>query len=289
MRTLFSILLLCVGYSGIAQNANSYDYCFTNGKGILLYSKTDKKESLVIKNANNPSLSPDGTKIACTLNSSKGDRQVVIVDIATRKTTIMNTGSLNCYAPVWSPDGQYLAYNVYLNSVWYIAIIDKDNHAPFVLTRDVKGGMGSFAPSWTSDSRKVLVQNTETVFVLNLKGNILEKYLISTLIDKSDGSSSSTFVLSKDEKKIVFDNGVDEKGYEGPAPAVFVYDKTMKSTSQISPKGYHCTQFYLKRDKVFFAASKGKSNITNVYSMDMDGKNLKLEYSNCWEFSIRPD
>jgi hypothetical protein len=139
------------------------------------------------------------------------------------------------------------------------------------------------------DSRNVVVQNGETVFILNLKGRILDKYPMSALIDKPDGSSSSTYVLTKDESKILFVNGVDEKGYNGPPPALFVYDKRNKSTLPISPKGYHCIQFFLKGDKVFFSATKDKSATTNVYSMDLNGQNLKPEYSNCGEFSIRQD
>jgi Tol biopolymer transport system component len=289
MRLFFSIVLLFSILQSYAQTPKSFDYCYSNNKGIYVYSIAEKKEYPVTKNGTDPCISPDGTKVAFTTTSPKGERHIAVIDLATMKTTIFNTNNNNCYGPSWSPDGQYIAYNAFIKNTWFIAIIDKDNHAPIVITHKITSSTGSYSPTWAANSKKLLIHNMDSIFVVTTTGIILNKYPIAGMIDITDVSSDTKFLLPADETKLVFNAEVDEQGFDGPPGAIFVYDRNTKKTLRVTPKGYYCFEPILKAGKIFFAATKVKSKIDNIYSVDMDGKNLKLEFSNQRDFTSKKE
>src|ERR1700748_1967166 len=125
-------LLLFLIISALQANAQSksYDYAYLNKKGICVYSLADKKEyPVVASQGDSPSLSPDGRKITYTATNKAGNRFIAVRDLNTKKKTILNTTSNNGYGPVWSPNGRFIAYNVFnaQKSEWAIAVIDSGN------------------------------------------------------------------------------------------------------------------------------------------------------------------
>jgi TolB protein len=286
MRSIYLLILIfCAGIS-YGQDIKSMDYCYSVNGGIYVYSASKKKAELIVKGTD-PYLAPDGSKLAFTLNSAKGDRQVEVIDLATKQKTILHTNNMNCYGPVWSPDGQFIAYNAFINSTWFICMIDKDNHSPVVVTKMLNYGTGAYSPTWSADNKKIVIHNMDTVFVFNTKSELLEKIPIAKFADPTDITSATKFILTNDEKKIVFDCSVNEPGFEEPPGAIFVFDRQAKTTKRITPKGYWCYQTFLKGDRIYFSASKAKSKINNIYSVKPDGSDFKLELSNCSDFTAK--
>jgi TolB protein len=294
MRSPLTLLLLICILKAYAQG-KSFDYCYTNTKGICVYSVAEKKEYIIIdpQKGSDPCISPDGTKIAYTANFPNGDRNIAVVDINTRGKVIMKTESTNCYGPTWSPDGKYLAYNVFdeQNSRWLIAIIDAGNTSNTVLTAQLEQG---YMPTWSADSRGVVVQNLDNIYVFDLDGNITTTYKVAdmdrgvSVLQDAGPSSSDKFVFTNDNSKIVFSSEANEPGgSDGPPTAVFVYDIANKHVTRLSPTGYFAGGVFVKGDKVMFTASKLKSTIPNVYVVDIDGKNLKLLFANCADISAK--
>ncbi|MGZ3834078.1 MAG: hypothetical protein ACXVB0_11185 [Mucilaginibacter sp.] len=287
MRKILPLLLIiCVSHA-FGQN-KSYDYCYTNNKGTFAYSVADGKQIEVVRGVSDPSISPDGTKLAYTANLKDGGRIIKVIDINTKKKIILNTQSNNCYGPVWSPDGNYIVYNVFntQTSTWSIALIDAGNvDQPKILTAQTGQ---SYSPTWMSNSQNVVVQNLNNVFVLDLSGNTISNYKISDLSKSEGPSSSDRFVFTADGNKIVFSSEVNEPGFsDGPPTAIFVYDFTTKTTLRLTPKGYYGLGVIVKNNQVLFSGGKIKSKITNVYTVDLDGKNLKVLFPDCWDISAK--
>jgi len=249
----------------------------------------------VVRGVSDPCLSPDGTKLAYTANTKDGGRILKVIDINTKVKIILNTNSNNCYGAVWSPDGKYIAYNVFdaAKSKWSIAVIDAANTMqPNVLTGQLEQ---SYMPTWLADSKSVVVQNMDNVFVFDLSGNISATYKISDIargapgLDNNTGpSSADRFVFTADGSKIVFSSEVDEPGgQDGPPNGVFVYDVSSRSTLRLSPKGYFAGGVFIKGNKVLFTGSKLKSTVSNVYTVDLDGKNFKILFPGCADISAK--
>jgi TolB protein len=292
-KILFLLLVVCIS-NAYGQN-KSFDYCYTNSKGICVYSVADKAEYLVVSpnKGSDPCISPDGTKLAYTANLPNGDRNIAVIDLTTNHKKVLSTDSKNCYGPMWSPDGQYIAYNVFNTekSNWSIAIIDAANTGYKVLTAQLEQ---SYMPTWQADSKSVVVQNMDTVFIFDLEGNIITTYKVAdmdrgvSVLQDAGPSSSDRFVFTNDGKKIVFSSEANEPGgSDGPPTAVFVYNTESRSTLRLSPKGYFAGGVFIKGDKVLFTASKLKSNTQNVYIVDMDGKNMKILFPNCADISAK--
>jgi TolB protein len=128
MKPVYLINLIFCVYSAKGQNIPAFDYSFTTKNGVSVYSVSNKK-AVVVNKQTDPYISPDGTKLAYTANAGNGDRHVEVTDLVTKQKTLLATKNNNCYGPVWSPDGQWIAYNAFINSTWFICIIDKDNHS----------------------------------------------------------------------------------------------------------------------------------------------------------------
>ncbi len=286
MRYIYFLILVFAAYTSYGQDIKSFDFCYSRNGGIYIYSVSKKMAHLVSKQTD-PYISPDGNNLAYTVNNPKGDRQVEVMNLATKQKTLLHTKNSNCYGPVWSPDGQFIAYNAFIGNIWYICIIDKGNHNPVVITKSLNYGSGSFSPTWSADSKKILVQNMDTVFVFSTQAGLIEKIPISRMADQNDITSDSKFMLTSDESKIVFNCSVDEPGFKEPPGAIFVFDRKTKTTKRITPKGYWCSQPFLKGAMIYFTCSKSKSKFDNIYSVKLDGSNFKLELSNASDFTSK--
>jgi len=286
MKNILSLLLF-FGVAAASAQPKSYDYAYMNKKGICVYSIANKMEYLADAKGQDPCISPDGRKLAFTWSNKAGDRFIAVIDLATKKRTIFNTHNNNCYGPVWSPNGKYIAYNAFNaeKSNWSIAIIDSGNTAAKILTASVEQ---CYSPTWTSDSKGVVVQNMEKVFVFGLDGSVVKDYKISDMTGDSGPSSSDRFQFTADNQKIAFSTEVNEPGgTDGPPTAVFIYDVGAKSSLRLSPKGYFCSDVVVKGNQVMYTGSKLRSPIQNVYIVDLDGKNLKILFPGCSSLSAK--
>jgi len=289
--TLFLFSLVWTGIL-FGQNSKSYDYCYNSENGICVYSIKDKKETLVIKNneSANPNLSSDGENIAYTSYCNQGNsicRQISVMNLSTNKKSVLETQNDNCYGPVWSPNGRFIAFNSIKKTPgdynWKVDIFDLELNKVFPLTQILK--KGCYAPSWSSDSKKVIVQDMDSVYMFNLEGFVTQKYstkeIDSILI--YGVSSNTTFLLTDDERKMVFETSVpnDEDLWEFGEPpiALFIYDIFTKRSKRLTPKGYSCTSPFIFGDRVLFNGYSPKSKIKKIYSIKLDGTDLKLEFT----------
>jgi TolB protein len=95
-----------------------------------------------------PDWSPDGGKLVFV---GSDNRSLYLLDVATDQTTLLaSTGKL-VEKPVWSPDGQYIAFRVPRRSIW---VIDADGSNLRQLT-DYPEGTCVGAPSWSSDATRI--------------------------------------------------------------------------------------------------------------------------------------
>jgi TolB protein len=282
---LILLLLFAALASFVYGQGKSYDYCYKNQKGICVYSVADKKEYLILKQGFDPCISPNGRKIAYTIYSKSDARTIVVIDINSKQKTFLKTNSQNCFGPVWSPDGKYIAYNVFnwSKSRWSIAIIDAGNTLHKVLT----GQLNCNSPTWTVDSKNVVAQNMSSIFVLDLFGKIIATYKISDLSKESSPTSADRYVFTA-SKKIVFNSEVNVASDKDEPPlAIFVYDIFNKKSLKITSKEYNPFGIIVKNNKILFTTTNIKPFAQNIYTIDMDGKNLKILFKNCSDISAK--
>jgi Tol biopolymer transport system component len=299
--TLFLFYLVWTGIL-FGQSSKSYDFCYNSKNGICVYSLKDKKETLVVKinQSANPYLSSDGENIAYTSYCNQGNsicRQISVMNLSTKKRSVLETQNDNCYGPVWSPNSRFIAFNSIRktpgNYTWKVDIFDLELNKVIAVTQILK--KGCFSPSWSSDSKKVIVHDMDSVYMFNLGGFVTQKYSVKEIdsILVYGISSSTTFLLTDDERKIVFESSVykddDLLGFEEPPIALFIYDAETKHAKRLTPKGCSCSSPFISGNRILFNAYFPKSKDIKICSIKLDGSDFKIEFSDRQDITCKKE
>ena len=104
-----------------------------------------------------PRMSPDGTKLAFQA-TRRTDSDIVVVDLATGRRTVVADSSFRETVPAWSPDSKRLAYKTgMLNAGRCIAVVNVDGSGRKFFTNDV--GFCSTV-SWSPDGKELAFTST---------------------------------------------------------------------------------------------------------------------------------
>ena len=138
---------------------------------LYLFTLADKKtDTLTIGkyDEDQPAFSPDGLQIAFVSNRTddpdKNDNTDIYVMDAKPGATMkkLTTWPGDDTSPVWSPDGQQIAYlqsssneNFTMYGESYLAVISKDGGTPTLLSKTVDRPVNN--PRWTADGKKIYV------------------------------------------------------------------------------------------------------------------------------------
>ena len=141
--TLFLVMMQMVSFCQ-ADTAKPYDYAFKawiNTRGDTVKSKIfvcrKGEKRLVLTSGSYPSLSPDGKEVVYT-EDDKIDSfyiyHINLIDIHTKKILKLYSGTPRKWLdarprPIWSPNGNYLAFNSFIDNFHY-SQIQFGNHMP---------------------------------------------------------------------------------------------------------------------------------------------------------------
>lgn len=291
---LFLLTLFPAACHHPVKEVKAYDYCYSNDRGVFLFSIADKQETRLNLEGNDVRLSPNGARVAYTyVGAPDHERRVAMMDLGDKKTTILDSGCRNCYGPVWSPDGNYLVYNAFTGSNWSIKCVDKDNRQPVMIAEATNAQHGYYAPAWTADGKKIILQDMSAIYLYDVNGALVKTISMQDIDTALYINSSSQFLLTAGEGKLVFEKEVmGDSTAEEPPLAIFAYDLHSKKLNRISPAGYDCFHPLLKGDTVFFSGIKGIGRhshrpIINIYSADLNGGHFGLVFKDRSEISCR--
>jgi len=136
---------------------------FDRYNGLGLFSTYDQKLTKLgwLQIVPQPALSNDGKSVALT-RESKGNRQIVIVNIETGNEMKIPGENLDMSCPSWSPDGELLAYSVSIPSIpdqqqnrnrdiYYYDLVAKRTERVTSNTQD------DFDPAWSPTEARMMV------------------------------------------------------------------------------------------------------------------------------------
>ncbi len=236
----------------------------------------ETNEKVCFEQATDPCLSPDGKKLSYTKQSgtsSHYSRSIILADLETGTQTPLKVNNNNYYGAVWSPDGNYIAFNLFDNNEWHIGIINSDNTG--LLNLRSPAGNGLFAPAWSSDGQQIITHDLTSIYTFNLAGEHEETFNIKRLIgDKYFISSASRFQFSDDQNRLIFNAAIDETipGIDEPTEAIFSYSFVSKKCKRLTPRGMSCFDLWLDADDtLYFSAIKDSRFLPSIYKTDLSG------------------
>ncbi len=121
-----------------------------------------------------PSISPDGRRIAFSRNTDIGVTSIYVMNVDGTGTTEVARGLVFNPGPVWSPDGCRIAYRAGFDqqvSPW-IAIVNADGTNTHQVTPEPDPNEFAYyeSPTWSPDGSKLAFTKNSVLHVINVDG-----------------------------------------------------------------------------------------------------------------------
>ena len=161
-----------------------------NGGGALVVADRDGSNgrplfSMIGVSPDNPSWSPDGSKIAFSVRTLTDPSQstdpyrshIWTVNSDGSNPVQLTSGTVEDDYPTWSPESRRLAFgrHSWADDEWYIVTMDSDGRNPVRLGRDFGGGSeppwsGGSVPAWSPDGSLIAFKWVGPLSVMNPDG-----------------------------------------------------------------------------------------------------------------------
>lgn len=259
----------------VSLSGKNFALAYQDGSKIVATS-IDTMKQISFGGATDPAISPDGNKLAYTVNDTAGHRTIWVADMENKSQLLLKVNNDNYYQAVWSASGNEIAFNIFNDKkLWKVGVIKADNSGFVILDNASK--INVYSPTWKSD-KELLAQDLLNLYTFDISGKLIDTKSIASLIG-SDFSiaSSNRFFYTKDGAKLIFNAGNKDvvDGLTGPSEAVYVLDLSSKKVERISPKGLNVPYVFVTADdRIFFSGAEKPFTNSKIYVSDLSG-NIK--------------
>jgi len=232
-----------------------------------------------------PAISPDGTRVAFNTVEKTSDttyvRHMAVVDVATDKVNVFkDVPSNNSYYPSWTIDGKQILFTTRPHEVWDLVIVIADGTNFHVLKPGVQNEVTRYSPIWARDGQSVFCQDMTNIYQLGLDGAIRAQWKIGKIVPKGDMSGDGRIDVSPDGKRLLLSIDMGEesgrKDWDGPLPALWVFDLQSKKATRLTPKKlFGWDGVWIDNNNILFLSKAAGEKDDSIYRMSVDGKNLK--------------
>ncbi|MBV8353143.1 MAG: PD40 domain-containing protein [Verrucomicrobia bacterium] len=258
--------------------------CFSRDQGVWL-SNLDGTNARKIVTGADPAISPDGTRVAYTELGQGTVRHIAVIDLATgAKTSFRNLPSDNAYGPVWSPDGKQLVCKIFVGDHWRLGSVRADGTA-FKFVGELSPTNQDFeSPAWAPDGQSIYCQDLANIYRIDLTGKVLSQWKISEALSNADMNSGDRIEPSSDGSHLLLDADLDRDGpirkWEGPPPAVFLFEISEGKAKRISPDiPYAWEPCWLSEQEYLFTGTRDGRHF-EIYKTSLTGGNPQVLIKN---------
>ncbi|RZK17482.1 MAG: hypothetical protein EOO86_12490 [Pedobacter sp.] len=259
----------------VSLSGKNFALAYQDGQKIVATS-IDTMKQISFGGATDPSISPDGNKLAYTVSDSTGNRSIWVADLENKSQLQLHADSKNYYGAVWSADGTNIAFSV-LNdkNIWKIGLVKHDNTGLIIL--DSQSNINVSSPTWKSEN-EIVAHDLNNLYTFNRSGKITDTKRLKDLIGTNYNiASDNSFFYADKGDKIIFSaySGNAMPELHGKANVVFSMDVSSKGVKQISPVGMNVSNLFVTADdRIFFSGAEKPFTQSKIYVSDLSG-NIK--------------
>jgi TolB protein len=241
-----------------------------------------------------PCISPDGRKVAFTMSPSAAKgvvRYISVVEVATGATTVFKeTPSNNCFGPIWSPDGSQILFEILVEDHWRLGLINSDGSG-FRFFKIPSVDQGCWSTVWAPDAKSIFCQDLDKIYRISLEGDLIASWEISKIIPNGDMDSSKRLSVSQNGNKLLVNINMDEevslKDWEGPPPAIWLFDLPSAKATRLTPKKSYATDScWLNNSEFLIVDTDRDGKIDSIYRASIDRWMPRLVIKNATDPSV---
>jgi TolB protein len=241
-----------------------------------------------------PCISPDGRKVAFTMSPPPGKevvRYIAVAEVATGTTTVFKeTPSNNCFGPVWSPNGSQILFEILVENHWRLGLINSDGSG-FRFFKMPSVDQGCWSTVWAPDAKSIFCQDLDKIYRFSLEGDLVASWEISKIIPNGDMDSSKRLSVSEDGNKLLVNINMDEevslKDWEGPPPAIWLFDLPSAKATRLTPKKSYATDScWLNNSEFLIVDTDRGGKIDSIYRASIDRWMPRLVIKNATDPSV---
>ncbi|GGI26648.1 TolB family protein [Pedobacter mendelii] len=260
----------------VSLSNKNFALAYQDGNKIVATS-IDTMKQISFGWATDPAISPDGNKLAYTVNDTAGHRTIWVADMENKSQLQLQVNSGNYYQAVWSPSGSAIAFNIFnSNKIWKFGVIKTDNTGYVML--DSASKINVYAPTWKNE-KELIGHDLFNLYTFDITGKLIDTKPIASLIGKDFTiASSNRFFYTKNGQKLIFNAGNDDTldGITGSSEAVYSLDLSNKKVERLTPKGMQVSYIFVTADdRVFYSGTEKPFTQSKIYVSDLKG-NAKL-------------
>jgi hypothetical protein len=280
---LISSALLSLTLAGQASES-SRRLCFSRA-GAVCVSNLDGTAVRKIVSGADPAISADGTHVAYTESGKDTIRYIGVIDLVSGvKSLFRNLPSDNAYGPTWSPDDKELLFKIFVNAHWRLGLVRADGTG-FQFIGELSPTNQDFeSPAWALDGKSLYCQDLTNIYQIDLTGKVLSRWKISDALSKADMNSNNRIEPATDGQHLLLDADLDKDGpiknWDGPPPAVFLFDITTGQAKRISPVTPYAWEPYWLNEKEYLFTGTNDGKHFEIYKATLAGGTPQLLIKN---------
>jgi TolB protein len=234
--------------------------------GKIVATNIDTTKQVSFGGASFPAISPDGNKLAYTVEDSLGNKSIWYADMENKSQNQIKINSANYTKAIWAANSNKLAFS-FLNkkNIWKTGITHVD-HSDLVLFEE-NSNKAYFNPTWKGEA-EIAVHDLEKLYIFNINGKISSTLNLSEITkNEVKIDANSRFFYTQNNNAIIFNAG----------GLIYNYDLNAKTLKSISDTAITVSELFLTfNDKIVFSGTKNATPISKIYSCNLEGKDFKV-------------
>ena len=242
---------------------------------IFIYTpaaiKREERLNKVSKLSNsNPTLSPDGKKIAFHSNRF-GNNDIFLINVDGSGLKRLTTSPGNDRTPSWSADGSKISFVSTRGGNYDVYVMNADGSKQRNLTNKIDSKQ--IHPYWLNDTNKIIFNSSEEndnygIYTIKSDGSELKRI-------ERNGAENTHAKISPDGKKIIFRKLIEKEDWKSD---IFVMDRNGKNETRLTFNALSNSAPSWSPDgsKILFSGTDKQNNSTHLYLMNIDGTDIQL-------------